>query len=102
MSDPSARFTVDVDELETLITELGACSRRLDVLLDHVARATTLLHASWNGEAASAHLLAQGDWRRGGCEMAAALADLRRVSDVAHRNYTAAASNNVRMWQALR
>lgn len=95
-------YSVDVDELASVIAEMAACQRALVDLSSDVEAETQRLHAQWTGIARDAHASSQGRWGDDFSDMTAALVALRDVADVARTNYTAAVGANLAMWEQFR
>jgi WXG100 family type VII secretion target len=94
-------FTIDTDDLESVISDVEAVENRLETLTSDLEGQMRRLHATWEGLAAQAHDEAHAEWTEGMRTMRQALADLRAAARGAHGNYTAAANANVSMWQDL-
>ena len=91
-------FRVSTEELAEVVAAMAQLDRDAESLCTDVDAVVTELHGSWSGEAATAQRAAHDRWSAGAAEMRSALADLHRVGDTAHRNYTAAVSANQAMW----
>lgn len=100
MADPS-NFEIDLDELDGVISDLERTERRLETLTHDIERQILALHESWEGLSAIAQKEAQAEWNQGMEAMRTALADLRAASRMAHTNYSAAAEDNLKMWQQV-
>ena len=96
------RYSVDLAELDAVIGDMTGFERRL---LDKLAELDDLvanLHVTWTGAAAAAQKDAHARWRSGASEMHQAIVEMREAAQRAHRNYSAAADANARMWKAAR
>ena len=94
-------YAVDADELASLVDDLARSHVALADLATDLDGQITDLHSSWSGSAADAHAIAQSTWDDGFAGMGEALTRMRQAADTAHRNYTSAASANLRMWAEL-
>lgn len=92
-------FHADLDQLREVVDRLAARHDALADLDEVLTREVALLHETWDGAAASAHLVAQAGWEQGFASMRAALADLRAAAATAQENYVGAAEANVAMWR---
>ena len=95
-------YSLDVDDLATVIDDLTRGHTALRELAADLERRIDQLHFSWEGQAAEAHRLAQASWNQGFGEMRDALARMRQAADTAHRNYTSAAALNRQLWEQVR
>ena len=73
-------YTVDLDELASVIETLEKCERALETLTDDVEKQMGVLHETWEGFSAQAQREGQEEWNLGMVEMRAALADLRQAA----------------------
>lgn len=91
-------FRADLPALARLVDDLARFGARAEQgaadLDDDVGR----LSAHWSGAAAAAHGAAHERWSRACGELREALDELEHMVATAHRNYTAAAGANARMW----
>lgn len=94
-------FAVDADDLSGVVDELRRRHAALASLGGDLSRRIALLHDTWDGEAATAHETAQATWDDGFARMREALARMRAAAEVAHRNYTDAATTNLQMWEQV-
>lgn len=95
-------FDVDLDELQHLVERMATAYDALHHLAADLERRVDGLHLTWSGEAAAAHREAQSTWAAGFDGMRQALEGLRAAGRLAHENYDAAATANLRMWQQVR
>ncbi len=95
-------YSVDTDDLTAVIDGLARGHAALGALVVDLERRISALHLSWNGQAATAHCLAQAAWNQDFAEMRDALARMRRAADTAHHNYTSAAAANRHLWEQVR
>jgi WXG100 family type VII secretion target len=98
----SDRFTIDSDELDTVIGDVEKCEKALEALTSDLDRQVAALQSVWEGLAADAQQEAHEEWTQGMLTMRQAMADLRAAARTAHDNYTGAAEANVSMWEQLR
>jgi WXG100 family type VII secretion target len=97
----SARISVDLDQLAEVVARLADEHQVLESLASSLEAALAGLHDDWDGEAASAHAIAQARWDQGFAAMRAALAGMRAAADTARSNYAGAAEANRTMWRQL-
>jgi WXG100 family type VII secretion target len=95
-------FTVDADELSHAVDRMAACGSALHELAAELERRVASLHISWQGEAATAHRVAQAGWEHGFRTTREALASMHKAARLAHGNYTAAAEANLQQWGQVR
>ncbi len=95
-------YSLDVDDLATVIDDLARCHTALSELAVDLERRISELHLAWDGQAAQAHRRAQASWDQGFREMRHALARMRQAADTAHSNYTSAAAANHQLWEQVR
>lgn len=97
----SDRFTIDSDELDSVIGDVERCETALEQLTDDLTKQVAALQSVWEGLAAEAQQEAHEEWTQGMLAMRGALADLRGAARTAHDNYTGAVETNVSMWDQL-
>ena len=95
-------YVVDLELARDVIASLTAVERDLDEVVVDLRWRVARLHEIWTGTAAGAHLSAHGHWEAAYREMHEALAAMRRAVATAADNYSAAASANASMWNAVR
>ncbi|UUZ60530.1 WXG100 family type VII secretion target [Nocardioides sp. B-3] len=95
-------YTVDVDELASVVAAMASCQRDLADPAADVEGETRGLHETRAGLASDAHAVSHSRWRGDFIEMTTALSGIRAVADLARANYTAAVDANVAMWEQLR
>jgi WXG100 family type VII secretion target len=95
-------YSVDLELATKVVASLSTVDQHLaDVVVDlrwRVAR----LHETWAGTAAAAHLEAHESWCASYAEMHDALVAMRAAVRTAADNYSAAATDNASMWNAVR
>jgi len=96
------RFTLDVEDLDAVISDLEGTEARLESLTADLEAQMRTLHETWEGLAAQAHVEAHDEWTTGMRAMRQAMSDLRAAARAAHSNYTAAADANRSMWEQMR
>ena len=94
-------FSIDPDELSDIVDDLVRCEGKLTRLGEDLARQMAVLQSQWEGLAADAQREAQEEWTKGMTAMHGALTELREAADLAHKNYTGAASTNLDMWRQV-
>lgn len=95
-------YTADLDLVSERIAQMAAFEKTLEERLSQVQASLDQLHYTWTGQAASAQKAAHAKWSQGAAEMREALADLRKVVEVARTNYGNAADANVAMWNSVK
>jgi WXG100 family type VII secretion target len=91
-------YRADLDALMDLVAQIEAFTARAEALGDELDGEVHRLQARWRGAAADAHGSAHDRWRSSAAQLRAVADELRDVVAVAHRNYSSAASVNLRMW----
>lgn len=94
-------FAVEVEEVESVVCELTAVQRRLEVLAVDLDRQMAALHEGWAGLAASAHGDAHRRWTESLQDLRAALGSLAAAGTHAAGCYRAASEDNLAMWRQL-
>jgi WXG100 family type VII secretion target len=94
----TARFSVDLDQLLSVVERMGAFDTALAVHLEKLDARIARLHTTWSGDTAQAQGDAHAEWMRAASSMRQALATMRSIAETAHGNYQAAVAANVRMW----
>lgn len=89
---------MDPEALADAVARMAAFTRYAEDMINEIDSRVTGLHAAWTGEGATAHAEAHQHWVRGEAMMRAALARMSAAGDIAHTNYTGAASTNLGMW----
>ncbi|MQY22288.1 WXG100 family type VII secretion target [Nocardia macrotermitis] len=98
MAGNDEKFSVDLELLAESIDAMTKFGAAVDTWLAEVDRHIKDLHMSWTSTAADAQQAAHGKWVSGVGEMRENLADLRKVAERAHANYSNAVDTNTRMW----
>ena len=98
MSAPSGTFSVDLEQLDELITRLTRLGRTLQSVQADVQFRMNRVHAAWHGVAADEHAAAHARWRAGSEQVHEALQSMRSVAATAHENYSAAIRVNGALW----
>lgn len=91
-------FSVDVEQLDELVTRLGRFGRALEAVESDVQARMHRVHAVWQGVAAQEHAAAHARWRKGSADAAEALQTMRTIAATAHENYSAAIRVNRALW----
>jgi WXG100 family type VII secretion target len=91
-------YSVDLDELDAVITRMGKFDAALDEHLNKLDARIARLHKTWSGEAAVAQKAEHDKWMQAAREMRQAMATMRSAGKTAHGNYTRAIAANVDMW----
>ena len=98
----SFSYAVDLELARDVIASLAAVEADLDEVVVDLRWRVARLHEMWAGTAAAAHLTAHGRWEASYREMHEALVAMRKAVATAAANYSAAASANASMWNAVR
>ena len=96
-----AGYRVDLGELDAAMTHLVRTHGVVERLAEDLDRQMALLHDTWTGLAASAHLAAHDAWERRRRELSLALAALASAAVSAHDGYAEAATANAADWRRL-
>ena len=91
-------FRVDPQALDDAVQRMAEFQLYAESMLEEIDSLVTNLHATWSGDAATAHAEAHQHWARGEAMMRAALGQLRTAGAAAHGNYTGAMATNLAMW----
>jgi WXG100 family type VII secretion target len=91
-------FSVDPDALADAVQRMGEFVRHTENMVSEIDSLVGHLHATWSGQAATAHAEAHQHWSRGEAMMREALTQLKTAGTAAHRNYTRAMATNTTMW----
>lgn len=94
-------YTIDLEELESVIAALEKCERELESLTDDLDRQMAALQSTWEGLSAQAQAEAQQEWGQGMLEMRAALVHMRRAARTASGNYHLMIKANTAIWSNL-
>lgn len=93
-----AAFTIDLDQLDTVIGQLGEYETILEQRLAELDARVAALQSRWTGSAADAQQEAHQEWMAGAQQMREALVGLRSAAAIAHENYASAVAANSQMW----
>jgi len=95
MTEP---FSVDLDQLDGLVTQLANLNTFLTERLDDLDQRAAAVHAgSWTGAAATAHETAHREWAAGAREFGAGVAAMGAALRDAHGHYSTAQYTNSSM-----
>lgn len=94
----SGEFGVDTDELKRLTERMAEVDIKAEAAITAMNAEVEGLHATFTGEAATAHAAAHAKWAEGAKQMREALKYFQTGGMVAHGNYTSAAATNTAMW----
>lgn len=94
----TSRFSVDLDQLDSVVERMGAFDRALGDQLQKLDARMERLHTTWSGDTALAQRQTHDEWMRAARSMRQAQATMRGIAETAHGNYQAAVAANVRMW----
>ncbi|MGY4103920.1 WXG100 family type VII secretion target [Nocardia sp. R16R-3T] len=94
-------FSVDLDELEQIISRLSGLAAFVADHLDEIdERITTLRGTGWEGVAAQAYSEAHQQWISGAREFAEGIRDMSDAAKSAHGAYSEAAEVNSKMMRS--
>ncbi|MBE5507658.1 hypothetical protein E3G54_004993 [Mycobacteroides abscessus] len=94
----SGEYGVDTDELKRLAERMAEVEARAEASIAAMSSEVDGLHATFTGQAATAHATAHAQWVQGARQMREALKYFQTGGMVAHGNYTRAATANTAMW----
>ena len=94
-------FTVDVEEVEAVVSDLAATQSCLEALAADLDAQMHALHTGWAGVAAAGHERAHRRWRESLDELGMALSHLRAAGASAAAAYRGASGANAAMWRQL-
>jgi WXG100 family type VII secretion target len=92
------RYRVALNELSAFVEKLQLFEERAETIATRVDKQIADLHATWTGEAASAHHAWHAEWSNTASQMREALTQLRIAAETAHRNYAEVIEVNMAMW----
>lgn len=98
----AVQFSVDLDELRSVIASMEAFEARLQGRLSDLDDVIGELHGSWTGAAAAAQKAAHDKLATAAAEVHEAVVEMRQAAEHAHGSYTTAAETNVAMWSQVR
>ncbi|MET7772987.1 WXG100 family type VII secretion target [Nocardia sp. NPDC005366] len=94
----SSRFTVDVDQLEQVATQLSGLAGFIEDQLDGLdSRVAAILSTNWNGVAAGAFGDAHSRWATQAAQFVASIRTASSTAQQARDRYVAAADLNRQM-----
>lgn len=96
------RFTVDLDELDAVVSSLDAFGKTFAKQLTDLQTAIAALQQDWLGDAADAQRVAHQRLATGAKEMHTAVVALHAAARHAHQSYSAAVHANQTMWKQVR
>ncbi|MCV7288947.1 WXG100 family type VII secretion target [Mycolicibacterium wolinskyi] len=88
----------DFPQLQSAITHMVAFQRDVEASLEDIDQAMAALRQHWHGSGSDAQAQAQQQWEDGAEQMRAALSQLQKAAEAAHKNYTEAKKKNGEMW----
>ncbi|PVB15927.1 WXG100 family type VII secretion target [Mycobacteroides abscessus] len=94
----SGEYGVDTDELKRLTERMAEVEARAEASVAAMNTEVDGLHATFTGQAATAHAAAHAKWTEGAKQMREALRYFQAGGMVAHTNYTSATTTNTAMW----
>lgn len=94
----SRRYTVDLDALQGFTDRLAKFNARAEQIAAAVDQCVAELHGTWLGDGADGEQQYHQKWMEVDTQMREGLDELRRNTQVAHRNYTGVAQLNTTMW----
>ncbi|WP_062982868.1 WXG100 family type VII secretion target [Nocardia anaemiae] len=97
----SSQFSVDLDQLDRIVSRLNGLAGFLHDHLDELDHKVAALHSgSWESAAASAYADAHSQWLTAAREFAEGVAAVSDAAQKAHGRYTRAIDVNRRMLQS--
>lgn len=93
----AGEYSVDLDDLEILISRLTAYQGFLIDQLDELERRVRALSSTWSAAAATAFEDAHRDWAAGVAGVSTALETMRHNAEQAHTSYTGVGVANKKM-----
>ncbi|MFE9325685.1 WXG100 family type VII secretion target [Nocardia sp. NPDC052278] len=97
----SSQFSVDLDQLDRIVSRLNGLAGFLHDHLDELDHKVAALHnGSWESTAASAYADAHNQWLTAAREFAEGVASMSDAAQKAHGRYTRAIDVNQRMLQS--
>lgn len=91
-------LVVDFSQLQGAVDHMAQFQREVAETLEDIEHTMATLQSSWHGEGSDSQAQAQQKWEDGAEQMKAALAQLQKVAESAHKNYTDAVTKNGEMW----
>jgi WXG100 family type VII secretion target len=98
----TVRYTADLEAIHAHVQRAQAFVDHLEQTLAHLDKVVDGLHLTWTGQAADAHRLAHREWTDGARELREGLSGMVAAAELAHGNYSGAATANLEMWGPLR
>jgi WXG100 family type VII secretion target len=92
------KFKVDLEGLMAKVARMQEVGERAEQGCQEVEAKVAQLHQSWTGDAADSHRGEHEQWKQGAQEMREALAELKKLAQKAHGDYTNAVETNKKMW----
>jgi WXG100 family type VII secretion target len=89
---------VDLSQLQAAINHMAEFQREVTECLEDIDHSMAALRASWHGSGSDAQAQAQQRWEDGAEQMKAALSQLEKAAEAAHKNYSDAVIKNGQMW----
>lgn len=97
----SSEFTVDLDQLDRIVSQLSGLAGFLHEHLDELDRKVKSLSAgSWESAAATAYSNAHNEWLTSAKEFASGVAEMSDAARKAHGRYTTAVGTNRRILES--
>lgn len=91
-------LVVDLAKLQAAVNRMKGFEKDVESCLEEVDRTMASLRASWHGDASDSQAQSQARWDEGAEQMKNALAQLQKIGQQAHTNYSDAAKKNIEMW----
>ena len=92
-------LVVDFAQLQAAIDHMASFGQDVTECLADTDRAMAALRATWHGDASDSQAQAQQQWEKGAEQMKDALAQLQKIAQQAHTNYSDAVKKNKEMWE---
>ncbi|WP_054813987.1 WXG100 family type VII secretion target [Nocardia arizonensis] len=97
MVENSRDFTVDIDELDDLVSRVNGFIGFLTESLEGLNHRIAAVQQNWQGLAATAQEDAYREWATGAAEVVDGITEMRTAAVTARDSYVAAAEMNLRM-----
>ncbi|MBU3060686.1 WXG100 family type VII secretion target [Nocardia sp. NEAU-G5] len=96
----TGEYSVDLEQLDNIVTRLSSLAGFLTEHLDTLDHKSASVHSgSWTGATATAHETAHREWAAAARELVQGVRDMSTAARNAHTQYTAVQSANTRMFR---
>lgn len=94
----STKFTIDLEQLDSVIARLSGLVGFVEEQLDELDRRIAELPTTWSGLSADAHADAHNEWSSGARDLRDGLDIMRAAATRAHEQYSNAVAANLRIF----